>query len=91
MQPPYQPSLNTPAPGGHPAYADLSNPLPPQTARTIGDLLSAKGLTWAWYAGAWQAALDGKNTQPVPNFQYHHQPFNYFAAMAPALQRAPST
>jgi phospholipase C len=45
--------------------------------------LSAKGITWAWYAGAWQAALEGKNGVPVPNFQYHHQPFNYFADMAP--------
>ena len=85
MQPPYQPSANAPAPGGDRAYADLTKPttLPPQTEQTIGDLLSAKGVTWAWYAGAWQAALDGKNAEPVPNFQYHHQPFNYFAEMAP--------
>lgn len=85
MQPPYQPSTNKPAKGGNPAYADPANPttLPPQTEPTIGDLLSAKGIAWAWYAGAWQAALDGKNAVPVPNFQYHHQPFNYFADMAP--------
>ncbi len=85
MQPPYQPSNNKPAPGGEPAYADPANPttLPPQTQQTIGDLLSAKGVSWAWYAGAWQAVLDGKNAVPAPNFQYHHQPFNYFADMAP--------
>ena len=85
MQPPYQPSVNAPPPGGNPAYAGPAKPttLPPQTAQTIGDLLSAKGVTWAWYAGAWQVALDGKNAFPVPNFQYHHQPFNYFANMAP--------
>ncbi len=85
MQPPYQPSANKPAPGGNPAYADPAKPttLPPQTEQTIGDLLSAKGVSWAWYAGAWQAALDGKNAAPAPNFQYHHQPFNYFADMAP--------
>jgi phospholipase C len=85
MQPPYQPSANAPAPAGNPAYADPAKPttLPPQTEQTIGDLLSAKRVTWAWYAGAWQAALDGKNAEPVPNFQYHHQPFNYFTAMAP--------
>jgi hypothetical protein len=34
-------------------------------------------------AGAWQATLDGKNALPVPDIQYHHQPFNYFADMAP--------
>jgi acid phosphatase len=85
MQPPYQPSANPPPKGGDPALADPSLPttLPPQTAKTIGDLLSAKGVSWAWYAGAWQATLDGKNAIPVPNFQFHHQPFNYFADMAP--------
>jgi acid phosphatase len=85
MQPPYQPSGNKPAPEGDPAYSDPAKPttLPPQKEQTIGDLLSAKGVAWAWYAGAWQAVLDGKNATPVPNFQYHHQPFNYFAAMAP--------
>src|SRR6516165_1242664 len=85
MQPPYQPSAVKPAQGGDPAYADPAAPttLPPQTEATIGDLLSAKGVTWAWYAGAWQVALDGKPVQPPPIFQYHHQPFNYFAAWAP--------
>jgi phospholipase C len=41
---------------------------------------------WAWYSGAWQVALDGKNASPVPTFQYHHQPFNYFAAYAPGTK-----
>ena len=85
MQPPYQPSANRPAPGGDPAYADpdKATTLPPQTATTIGDLLSDKGISWAWYAGAWGSTLDGKHPTPVPNFQYHHQPFNYYAAFAP--------
>jgi phospholipase C len=85
MQPPYQPSANKPAKNGDPALADPANPttLPPQTEQTIGDLLSAKGIGWAWYGGAWQATLDGTSASPAPNFQYHHQPFNYFAAMAP--------
>jgi phospholipase C len=85
MQPPYQPSGNKPAAGGDPALADPMNPttLPPQTRQTIGDLLSAQGVSWAWYSGAWQATLSGNNARPVPNFQYHHQPFNYFSSMAP--------
>jgi phospholipase C len=64
--------------------ADPAKPttLPPQTEKTIGDLLSAKGITWAWYAGAWQITLDGKNASR-PFFQYHHQPFNYFSTLAP--------
>jgi acid phosphatase len=85
MQPPYQPSANKPAPDGDPRYADPNAPttLVPQSAQTIGDLLSAKGIRWAWYAGAWQATLDRQNSSPTPNFQFHHQPFNYFATMAP--------
>ena len=73
MQPPYQPSANPPAEGGDPAYADPAQPttLPPQTEPTIGDLLSLKGVSWAWYGGAWQYALDNGNSDagaelPVP-------------------------
>ncbi|RUW29422.1 acid phosphatase, partial [Mesorhizobium sp. M1E.F.Ca.ET.041.01.1.1] len=85
MQPPYQPSANKPAEGGDKALADPAQPttLPPQHDITIGDLLSLKSVSWAWYAGAWQATLDGKNATALPNFQFHHQPFNYFAAYAP--------
>lgn len=85
MQPPYQPSANPPAPGQDRNLADPANPttLPPQTATTIGDLMSRAGVSWAWYAGAWQVALEGKNAVPVPNFQFHHHPFNYYAAYAP--------
>jgi phospholipase C len=57
--------------------------LPPQTMETVGDLLTAKGITWAWYGGAWQAVLDGNRDKVMPNFQFHHQPFNYFAEYAP--------
>lgn len=85
MQPPYQPSNNKPAEGGDPALADPAKPttLPPQTMENIGDLLSGKGISWAWYSGAWQEALDGKGGGAIPAFQTHHQPFNYFADMAP--------
>ncbi|MBV9065812.1 MAG: acid phosphatase [Methylobacteriaceae bacterium] len=85
MQPPYQPSGVRPAPDGDKRYADASRPsvLVPQTQTTIGDLLSAKGISWAYYAGAWQSALEGRNSTPTPNFTFHHQPFNYFANFAP--------
>ncbi len=88
MQPPYQPSSNKPAPEGDPRFADPGKPntLPPQHEKTIGDLLSAKAVSWAWYSGAWQATLDGNRGTPVPNFQFHHQPFNYFAQFAPGTE-----
>ena len=91
MQPAYQPSSNAPAStDGTRLYADTTKAttLPPQTGKTIGDLLSAKGVSWAWYAGAWNTtsslasnsrAFNGTN----PNFQFHHQPFNYYAAFDP--------
>ena len=101
MQPAYQPSGNAPAgTDGDGRYADPGKPttLPPQSGTTIGDLLSAKGVTWTWYSGAWKAALaDG--AQPAgaerhviyapdipagnPDFQPHHQPFNYYARFDP--------
>jgi phospholipase C len=97
-QPTYQPT-GAPAPGAF--------KLPPQTGRTIGDELTAAGVTWAWYSGGWSNA-DGDVGAPgwtngtsgacadpnsfpnpaypfCPNkvFQFHHQPFNYFANYAP--------
>jgi phospholipase C len=85
MQPPFQPSGIKPAKDGNLRFADpdVPNTLPPQHDITIGDLLSLKGVSWAWYAGAWQDALDGGRGKPVPNFQFHHQVFNYFAQFAP--------
>jgi acid phosphatase len=97
QQPPYQPSRVGPAPGGDPRVADPSKQaLPPQTQKTIGDTLSARGISWAWYGGAWNAAVkDGMqpatakrmviaNNEPgAPYFVTHHQPFNYFVRFAP--------
>ncbi len=85
MAPPYQPSFVRAAEGGDPTRADPRNPkvLPPQNYATIGDRLTDKGVDWAWYGGAWQYALDHVDTGAVPDFQYHHQPFNYFVNYAP--------
>ena len=101
-QPPYQPSGVPPATNGSLDLADpagndrWNQPLPPQATKTVGDTLSTKGISWAWYAGGWNLALvDGR--RPVeekrgviyarghgsPNFQPHHQPFNYYARFAP--------
>ncbi len=61
----------------HPAsISDRSKLLPPVTLPNIGDMLSAKHVSWAWYAGGWNDALAGR---PAPSFQFHHQPFVYFA------------
>jgi phospholipase C len=98
MQPPWQPS------------GSFGAKLVPQTHVTIGDELSAAGVSWAWYAGGWSNA-DGDVGAPgwtngndpnagctdpraAPNpafpycpdstFQFHHQPFNYYAPFDPS-------
>ena len=95
IQPTYQPTSSNPV------------KLPPQSGTTIGDELSAAGVSWAWYSGGWSNA-DGDvgaagwtngtgttcadpNSTPNPAFpycpnkvfQFHHQPFNYYASFAP--------
>jgi len=89
MMPPYQPTSTQSGTNPLLASEDSPNTLPPQLHKTIGDVLSAKGVDWAWYAGAWQLALDGKGDGDEhqfpqrPNFQIHHQPLNYFKSFAP--------
>ena len=77
----------------------LATTLPAQNEPTIGDRLSAKNIGWAWYAGSWDAAIaDGRRPAALarqviyapdapaagPDFQPHHQPFNYYANFDPA-------
>jgi len=86
MAPPYWPSFSRDA--TDPTLADPTSPqtMVPQSHANIGDLMSAKGLDWAWYAGGWQAAVDSTASTGFPsspNFQAHHQPFNYFKSTAP--------
>ena len=88
------------------ADPDNATTLPPQSQSTIGDALDAKHIPWIWYAGAWNAALADGRRPPLqartaiyapetaggePDFQPHHQPFNYYAGFDPqthAEQRA---
>jgi acid phosphatase len=73
--------------------------LPPQTRATIGDALDAKRVDWIWYSGSWDAALADGRRSPLdareaiyapeipggsPDFQPHHQPFNYYERFDPA-------
>jgi phospholipase C len=43
----------------HPATAIAANLVPNQTNPTIGDRLSDKNISWAWYSGGWNDALAG--------------------------------
>jgi acid phosphatase len=110
MQPAYEPSGNSPGKtaGSSPLLADPTRPttLPPQTEATIGDRLTAKNISWTWYAGAWNAAVrdgprasaarqviyragrNGVSNADSVDFQTHHQPFNYYAALDPITHAA---
>ena len=57
--------------------------LPPQTLPTIGDRLSDKGISWAWYAAGYNDAVAG---HPSGLFRFEKQPFLYFARYAPGTQ-----
>jgi acid phosphatase len=83
------------------ADSNNATTLPPQSQRTIADALDAKHVSWAWYADAWNAALADGSRAPAkqreviyapqsaggnPNFQAHHQPFNYYESFDPKAQ-----
>jgi phospholipase C len=68
FNPPY--AANTPA----------CRRLPPLNGPTIGDRLTNAGIGWAWYSGGWDDAVSGS---PPALFQFHHQPFAYYANYAP--------
>jgi acid phosphatase len=102
MQPPYQPSGNAPVANATDlryANAAAATTVPAQTQTTIGDELTGKGVSWAWYASSWDAATaDGMQPSTTvrtviyapsmpkgsPDFQPHHHPFNYYAGFDPA-------
>ncbi len=88
---------------GRYADPSRSTTLPPQNGPTIGDRLTAKNVAWTWYAGSWDAAVsDGEQPATVqrrviyapetpegsPDFQPHHQPFNYYARFDPLAHAA---
>jgi phospholipase C len=68
-------TVNTP----HPATTPASQLVPNQTNATIGDRLNDANIDWKWYSGGWNDALAG---HPDPLFQFHHQPFAYYAKYA---------
>jgi acid phosphatase len=79
MQPSWAPSA-----GGSNVLPGINDvdPTKPFYETNIGDEMTAKGVSWSWYAGGWDDAVAG---HPDPLFQYHHQPFNYFQNYAPGM------
>jgi acid phosphatase len=80
--------------------------LPPQTQMTIGDQLTTAAVDWAWYATSWDAATTDGMQDPMkprsviytpstargtPDFQPHHQPFNYYSRFDPVAHAGDRT
>jgi acid phosphatase len=77
-------AVNTTQPSSPPARADAASKIPlidDDVYPNIGDRLSDAGISWAWYAGKWDAVQEDAAAAPL--FQHHHQPFNYFEDYAP--------
>src|SRR6476619_6100078 len=73
-------AVNTIQPASPPKSSGVAMPLIDDAAYpNIGDRMTAGGITWNWYSGGWD---DAAACHPGPLFQYHHQPFNYFANYA---------
>ncbi len=71
MQAPFQPSGNAPkdVSGNNNLFADTSKAttLPPQSQLNIGDMLTARAVSWKWYGGSWNAAVnDGTQAPTTP-------------------------
>lgn len=90
-----QPMLAPFSPGTVVAKRLLINNTDPSQAGytpTIGNRLDDAGITWKWYSGGWNTALqNNKQAGSDPNiiFQFHHQPFAYYTKYAPFMN-APS-
>jgi phospholipase C len=76
-------AVNTlePIGGPHTLSLDPAYLLPVQTLSTIGDRLSERNISWAWYSGGWREAEAG--TLKPGTFSFHHQPFAFFARFQP--------
>jgi phospholipase C len=69
-----------------------TDPSRPDYLVTIGNRLDDAGISWKWYAGGWNVALQNNtqaSTDPNILFQFHHQPFAFYTKYAPFL-RAPN-
>jgi acid phosphatase len=76
-------AVNTIQPASKPNSGATTLPLIDDTQYpNIGDELSAAGKSWNWYTGRWNKVNEDPTSPDVRLFQFHHQPFNYFANYA---------
>jgi len=64
------------------------------TGKNIGDLLSAKGITWGFFQGGFAdctARHTGSDGLPKGDYIPHHQPFQYYTSTANPSHLGPSS
>ena len=62
------------------------------TGTTIGDLLTAKGVTWGWFYGDWTpTGTSGGVAQCTSQYDGHYAPFQYYASTLNAHHTPPSS
>lgn len=62
--------------------------------RNVGDLLSAKGVTWGWFQGGFadcKATHTAIGAKPIADYIPHHEPFQYYQSTANPLHLPPSS
>ncbi|UTD29761.1 alkaline phosphatase family protein [Bradyrhizobium sp. WD16] len=65
------------------------NALPPSSVPTIGERLSAKGISWSWYAGGYNRYVADPNHTASPGYCDNCNPFQFSTAvMSTAESRA---
>jgi phospholipase C len=64
------------------------------TAKNVGDLLNAKGLTWGWFEGGFDNPTQthfGANGSPKTDYIPHHEPFQYYPQTANPTHKPPTS
>ncbi|HEV3112889.1 MAG TPA: alkaline phosphatase family protein [Candidatus Binataceae bacterium] len=75
------------------------------TGKNVGDLLNAKGITWGWFEGGFDLAIENPNgttgckrshtsevfTTPKVDYIPHHEPFQYYPQTANPLHKRPTS
>jgi phospholipase C len=88
-----------------PRFDDCSAPgvTVAMSGRNVGDLLTARGVTWGWFEGGFapssvvggvarcETAHEGSDGKPKRDYLPHHEPFQYYASTSNPHHLPPSS
>jgi phospholipase C len=61
------------------------------TGPNIGDLLTAKNITWGWFYGNFGKINEGNGLECNPDYNSHYEPFQFYASTANLHHLPPSS